>query len=160
MPKRRYEHREPTHDWQQLRLHASRCMLLTTSSAKDAAKTHSCLCIFRLICCRSVKVFNSPFVLPIQVCHFAIEANWKPDVIRHGGIGIRRYLGRLLWRVPRVAAKVRSKWIHHIRCIGWKIRQPPVCQSDVEFLLVWVLEDRTDLRMEGCTGRIVGMRVA
>ena len=23
MPKRRYEHREPTHDWQQLRLYAS-----------------------------------------------------------------------------------------------------------------------------------------
>ena len=135
-------------------------MLLTTSSAKDAAKTRSCICIFHLLCRRLVVVFNPPFVLPIQVCHFAIEANWKPDVIRNGGIGIRRYLGRLLCRAPRVAAKVLSKLIHHVRCIGWKIRQPPIGQSDVQFLLVWVLEDRTDLRMEGCTGRIVGMRVA
>src|SRR6266480_4704724 len=124
-------------------------MLLTTSSAKDAAKTRSCIGIFRLICCWLVVVFNPPFVLPIQVCHFAVEANWKPDVIRDGGIGIGRYLGCLLCRAPRVAAKVLSKLIHHFWYIGWKIWQPPVGQSDVQFLLVWVLEDRTDLRMEG-----------
>src|SRR2546430_2379644 len=125
------------------------CVVVALCSVTSDPQSQLCsrLCIFRLICCRSVVVFNPPFALPIQVCHFAVEANWKPDVIRNGGIWIRRYLGRLWCRAPRVAAKVLSKLIHHVRRIGWKIRQPPIGQSNVEFLLVWMLEDRTDLRM-------------